>query len=335
MGFPYHELVPPAILLDNPGIDRRTFTTLLNRIKANWMIEYERKDPWNSGARSVNEFHSGLEGLARVLRLEETEKYKQFRTPTYDANHIAIHPPQLIPIKEESGLFPDFKFEVRTHKENLLGNPERTEECSWVRLEEGDLWEDLYGFHGAIVTKIYSEKLPENKPSKKREDEENPENRIYHYDMEVRHINQKWENFVFSSEKEVYSKFPLFSPKKRFEWNQQRGKFYCLMSNDFRWLMEDGKYYLDPETFNRIGEGFSRTFEGGYHDLILTAEAIKQKAWKVLSYKGLKHLPQFLQDFPESRARYEKAVWDSQTSLYAKQKEMTVSDFLRWRQGAR
>lgn len=337
MGFPYHEVVPPAILLDNPGIDRRTFATLLNRTKATCFVEYERNDSWDSGVNSVSEFHSGLEGLARVLRLKETKQYEKFNTPSYDSNGLIIYPPQLSPIKEESGLFPDFKLEVSIHRRNTLEKPERTQDCSWTKLVEGSVSSGLYDFHPGIVTKIYSEKPPKNKPSEENEDEEmgDPEERIYEYDLEVRPIRQEWERFVFGSKTELHSSFPLFSPQRRFNWNQKQGRFSCLMSDKLGWLMNEGKYSLDPETFNRIQDGFLRTFEVGYHDLILTAEAIKQKAWKVLSYRGLKHLPQFLKDFPESRARYEKAVWDSQTSLYAKQKEMTVSEFLRWRQGVR
>lgn len=69
----------------------------------------------------------------------------------------------------------------------------------------------------------------------------------------------------------------------------------------------------------------------GYTDLILTKEAIKHKAWKLLSYKGRGHLQDFLRDFPDARVEYERAVFDSHTSLSAKLQGLSVSDFLRFR----
>lgn len=63
----------------------------------------------------------------------------------------------------------------------------------------------------------------------------------------------------------------------------------------------------------------------------MTSEAIKYRAWKLLSYKGLQHFPQFLEDFPEVVAEYGIAIWDSHTSLSAKIQGLSISDFLRFR----
>jgi hypothetical protein len=76
---------------------------------------------------------------------------------------------------------------------------------------------------------------------------------------------------------------------------------------------------------------YGKILELGYTDLILTAEAIRHNAWKLLSYKGRMYLQDFLQDFPDSRAEYNHAVWDSHTSLSAKLQGMSISDFLRFR----
>ena len=98
----------------------------------------------------------------------------------------------------------------------------------------------------------------------------------------------------------------------------------------FFWRIEEGRYFLDGKTFDRITAGLT-SVQYGYTDLILTAEAIKHGAWKLLSRRGLKHIPDFLRDFPDSRERYRRAIWDSHTSLYAKRKGMTVNEFLRMR----
>lgn len=69
----------------------------------------------------------------------------------------------------------------------------------------------------------------------------------------------------------------------------------------------------------------------GYTDLILTVGALRHNAWKVLSRNGRKHLDAFLRGFPDVRADYARAVWDSHTSFYAKSKGMTLFEFLRAR----
>jgi len=122
-----------------------------------------------------------------------------------------------------------------------------------------------------------------------------------------------------------------------YDFSQPEGHFSVGWGwKNFLWRLEDGKYYLDEETFNRIPAGFfQRDRKGelsyGYTDLILTAEAIKHEAWKLLSYRGLDHLGYFMKDFPDSKQRYEQAVWDSHTSLAAKNRGMTVTELLRLR----
>ena len=103
-------------------------------------------------------------------------------------------------------------------------------------------------------------------------------------------------------------------------------------SKGFAWVKVNDRYSLAPETFDRISAGSNTTaMSFGYTDLVLTAEAIRNRAWKILSYKGLKHSPRFMRYFPEARKRYSRAVWDSHTSLSAKQQNMTISDLLRFR----
>lgn len=72
----------------------------------------------------------------------------------------------------------------------------------------------------------------------------------------------------------------------------------------------------------------------GYTDLILTAEAIRNKAWKLLSRRGLSHKLAFLEDFPQANERYTKAVIDAEASFNARNRGLTTTDFLRMRLGA-
>lgn len=75
----------------------------------------------------------------------------------------------------------------------------------------------------------------------------------------------------------------------------------------------------------------SPTGDLGYTDLILTCEVIKKKDWRVLQYRGYEHLDDFLKQNPDSYQAYQKAVWDSHTSLYAKKEKLTNTQLLRGR----
>ncbi|MFH1211919.1 MAG: hypothetical protein V1659_03230, partial [Candidatus Woesearchaeota archaeon] len=98
------------------------------------------------------------------------------------------------------------------------------------------------------------------------------------------------------------------------------------------WSMRENRYYFDERTFDLIPASIrSKNRHYGYTDLVLTREALRHRAWKLLSYKGLCHIDQFLRDFPDARLQYERAVWDSHTSLFAKGAGMTVFELLRMR----
>ena len=150
--------------------------------------------------------------------------------------------------------------------------------------------------------------------------------------MEIKPIFKKLKEELFTSRDELLKAWPQFHHDFIYNWAQKSGNFSVLLSdNIFFWLNQNGEYYLDRETFNKVPASFWVNRNFGYIDLILTSEAIKHKAWKVLSYKGLKHVPQFLEDFPDALPIYEKAILDSYTSLYAKYNRLTVSEFLRKR----
>ncbi len=332
MGFPYHELVPPAILFSNPGITREEFVELLDKTHATTLHEFKYKDSWKKKSKLIaTGHHEGLGGLAGLLGLPRTSDFLKFQSPTYDLNNLPIQSPFLLPLNEDDGFFPTFRYCLAIHEKNNLLDTKKVKELAWDKLKEGDIWEEvMMGYERGLVTKIYSE---ENFGNENKNEEEYCESGPrYKYEMEIKPINPIFKNIVFQSDEEVYHHYPLFDPKFKFDWNKERGSFSIMLDNgSFLWNKKNNRYYLDPESFNRMSDGFIGTGQFGYHDLVLTSQAIKQKAWKLLSYRGLKHMPQFLRDFPESKKVYEKAIWDSQTSHYAKSQNMTISEFLRFR----
>jgi len=87
------------------------------------------------------------------------------------------------------------------------------------------------------------------------------------------------------------------------------------------------------DNVSRKGVRLLETYD--WADLILTAEAIRTKFWKVLQRRGLEHMDEFLETHPEVKERYAEAIWDSHTSLFAKQKRMTHTELIRMRLEAR
>ncbi len=334
MGYPYNDLIAPAILFDNPGITREEFVELLDQTHSSHMPEYKNEDPWNYYAKEQEDdrYHQGLEGLAGLLRLEYSSKYKKFGKPTTDENGLLIHSPYMLPITKFT---PDelrpvetkYKFEVRIHTKNVVESPKVIKKFAWGKLKVGNIWEECQlGEERGIVTKIFKEKYIGSK------EEDDPLNTSpqYEYKMEIKPFHGEDKRELFKSEEELYKKWPQFHPDFIFNWAQERGSFAVfLREKNFLWLKKDKRYFLDDETFNRIPISFRSSHSFGYTDLILTSEAIKHKAWKILSYKGLKHFPAFLRDFPDVKVKYERAVLDFYISDYAKQKGMSISDFLR------
>jgi hypothetical protein len=137
---------------------------------------------------------------------------------------------------------------------------------------------------------------------------------------------------------ELFVRYPLLHLGRKYNWAQEKGYFRGTgLAYNFVWKMQSGRYYLDDETFDRIPVSFRLTgqSEYGYTDLILTEEAIRQRAWKLMTREGRQHRDDFLRDFPDSLAARERSVWDAFTSLYAKSHGMTNTELMRMRLLAR
>jgi hypothetical protein len=329
MGYAYDELIAPAVLLDNPGLTREEFVELLDQTHSSSFHEYDFDCPWgNYTEDTLNTYHEGIEGLASILGLKFSRKYKKFKKLKKDENGLGVEAPIICHLTAEEQKKLNKKVAVLVHLENKIEAEIAVQEYSYKKLKAGDIWEDIMDTgETGLVTKIIEEKYH------KDEDEFSP-GPEYYYKLRVKPIKMNYNSELFESEEELYKKWPQFHPDYKYEWSQKEGKFTTIIRNKncFYWINKNGKYYIDEKSFD-IMPASSRTSDWilGYTDLILTAEAVKKKAWKLISYRGLKHLGQFLKDFPDSRIRYERAVWDSHTSLGAKHIGMTVSEFLRFR----
>ncbi|MBI4099921.1 hypothetical protein HY440_02840 [Candidatus Microgenomates bacterium] len=160
----------------------------------------------------------------------------------------------------------------------------------------------------------------------------------------------------FPSKRELYLAWPELRPEKYYDFNQPSGSTCFTLYNGtdisinsngswkftdrLQWIKKGDKYYFDPENLDRIPVGYpcqereKIEMPGagwGYTDIVLTAEAIKHRAWKMLSTNSFFHLKQFFGAYPDSKEHHERAAWDAMTSLAAKRQGLNVTEFLRLR----
>lgn len=335
MGYPYNGLIAPAILLTNPGISGERFVELLDQTHSSCFREYKHDEPWDYYEEELEDesYHKGLRGLASVLCLEYSKKFKKFDKIKRDEYGLGIKPPFSWELDENEKN--KYKFKVVVHEKNVIENLETTTEISWGKLNVGDIWQECnMGFETGFVREIYEEKyIGKEKPDDDEDGDSDPEDSgpQYQYKMRIAPIRSIHSEHLYRNEEELFKDWPIFDPENKYDWSQTNGHFSVTpFDNNFIWTKKGELYYLDDETFSRIPAGFN-VLSYGYTDLIITAEAIRHNAWKLLSYIGKRHLCQFFRDFPDSHEKYSRAVWDSHTSLFAKSKNMSVSDFLRFR----
>lgn len=324
MGCANNSLIPAAILLLNPGINRDEFAKLLKETKSSDFKQYLPKEPWNFFDKNWGlSYQGGLEGLASILGLNLTREFQNFNNKKTDENGLKIDSPYLWNYSNEKT---KYNFAVQIHEQNKLLPSKKIEIYGYEKKSIGETIMNVWGEVGMIKEILKEEFIGEI--DKKNSDKISS----YEYKLKISPIEKIFRKETFSSKEEVYKKWPIFDPKNKFDWLKEKGRFKSgILSlykrlNCFLWKQQDGKYYFDKNSFEKMK---SNNF--GYTDLILTQEAIKNHAWKILSYKGYIYTEQFLKDFPSAKAAYDKAVWDSHTSLHAKKEKMSVSDFLRMR----
>ncbi len=335
MGYAYNELVAPAVLFRNPSITREEFVKLLGETHTSGHYGYNPEQAWDyyDSESEEERYHQGLEGLAHILRLPNTEQFCKFQESKVDDNGLFVRAPYVLPAREGA----DYKFKVVVHKRNIIGKPRTMKkEYCWGRLKPGEVWEDWTGAEWGLVTQVIEERFIGKEDQEDSEFPEEPDSPTYESDFIMMPFRSSWKVHKYKSKERLHRSWPIFHPDNAFDWNTSSGSFYLgpyFNTDTFRWKKKGTRYFIDESTFDLIPASMNcaGSIGLGYTDLILTAEAIKHNAWKLISYKGRAHFQDFLKDFPDSRAEYERAVWDSHTSLSAKLQGLSVSDFLRFR----
>lgn len=339
MGYPYHELILPAIMLEKPGL---TWDELLDTLDQTHYSEHQRLEPdspWDAHLpKEPESYQVRLRKLAEWLRLGDTQAFKEFQSPKMDKGEFMLRVPRLeyLQIWEKQPAFRGvWVYQVTTHLGNNLGSPQMLKILSPDEIkvgEEAKDVEELFDEPTAYITRILGQ-------IRRDEDDwffdEIDPVYQYYYTLELTLAEPILKVEIYRTEDELYKAWPQFGPEFKYDFDQPRGQFeVSRTASRYMWLNQGGRYYFDPSSFDQMDAGF-RTNEDrsylqyGYTDLIVTAEAIKKRAWKLLSRRGRDFVRDFFTDFPDSRERYEQAVWDAHTSLAAKKKGMSNTQFIR------
>jgi len=324
MGYYYSELVPPAILFDNPGITASKFSDSLLR--------------GNIASGSLYAIEPAYT-LPRVLGLPTQESFSRFQQSKIDEQGILLAPPIAF-------LFEPFT--VRAHIKNELLPPKIHENIELEEIEDSQLTHlngDGYWHSDSmcLVNRILSKtkrKLPSDHPfyasiGLDRRCE------ILKYKFICQEIKEVVEEQIFDSENELFEKWPQFKPENRFDFSIQNGVFSSvnILGDNFRWKQINGRYYFDEISFDLMpAGGYDVRGQGvGYTDLVLTSEIIKYTRVDLLGYnardgKDEKRIQMFIENLPEdSKERIKKSIRDSHLSISAKNRGLTTFDLIHLR----
>ncbi len=346
MGYMFTELVPPAILLDHPGVTREEYAQLLSQTHPSGR-EYSASDPWEvHSGMGLGDYSEGSQSVADALGLRYSQQFKDFQSATIDTQGLRLYPPSYYITTRNFRYHNGKRYHyVVTHERNRVSKQPVVVRGAFIS-EPGyreDIEHDEGEISAGIVTKVLRRRRVDNSAYVYHTDDEGRvvereainKDYFYTYTVELKPVTAVKRVHRYPTAEALYQSWPQFRPENKYDFTQTRGRFHVALSDDtFRWVQQDGRYYLDPATFDRIPASFRDRSQGygfGYTDLILTAEAIKAGAWKLLSYRGLKHAEAFLADFPATRPRFEQAVWDSHTSLSAKRRNLTYTDLIKMR----
>ncbi len=318
MGYPNHDLVAPAILLYKPGLTKEQFVTELDKVRI-------------PRANDDGVYQKGLEGLACLLKLEETNDLGKTSFVHSYSKEFNFNPEFNYPAVEVITEGPNYNQYKVTHQTHKKLPPKKKAFYWWHPLKVGEALR-AFVYDPEKSRNEYLGKVLEVLSVDEGTDGENPyapgtmAKQVVRL-LPIKLTTTKEENY--SSLDDLFKAYPQLHPMNRYDFNQGNGEFFKLYGEKLRWYQRDRKFYLDENHARRtlVAEDVLNQWT----NLILTAEAVKTGFYKLLNYKGLQHMNEFFVAHPESFLEYQKAVRDAQFSDYAKSKSMSTSEFLRFR----
>lgn len=356
MGVADDFLVGPAILYNNPGITREEFAELL-LVPQLSDFKFKKSDPWRDfpiGFPSTKYF-GGLNGIAHLLNLEHSADFMDKTSRKETPEGIVYSDFNVCNLVFLRGYTPqEDDLYVYEHKEVELLEEYDTESIFYISPEIGQNWDNPelseFSNFSAIIRDVY---MWRDLDVEERDYYCHPSGTEPEYLAKIRVLEYEIKGMFheFKTLDELHDKFPFTLSDNMYNWSQESGNFHVWGPfndvNNFRWKKVGDKYYFDEDCFvgmkasindysageHKVKRSSKNRRQFGYTDLIVTAQACKQEAWKLLSNQGNKRfLDDFFNDFPDSFARYKSAVWDVHTSLFAANQGMSTFDYMRMHQ---
>lgn len=304
MGYPTHELIPAAIIYENPGLTWDQIMDRISKVHVSTGTKFSKDDPLDVyNPDSKYPYHIGLKGFADLFNLELSDQFKAFHQTKTDVHGFPMEP---IEARRYTHYGTDKPYwEVRIHVGNEVYEEMEFRDNYDSEIQPGK----IIGLSGdsreGLVTRVVSSKPGKTRylgrwiPTTK-------------YTLRAFPFHRMVNQIEYESDQEFEEAYPVYKTENMYNFNQERGAFDITKSrNRFWWVQNDRKYYLDPDTFDITplvrrghiyGEGYCLS------DLVMTLEAMKCGAWKLFSNRGFDHLGQFKQAYPEAFKRYEDFV---------------------------
>lgn len=332
MGAPNSDLIPAAILLDHPGLTEDAFADELNQTHACDGRSCHVEHDWGyyHGKDEEPRYHQGLFGLAYLLRLRCRQEYGTFFDReseqfgfTKDEEYFRVVP------RVENGMCIRPEYLVRKHVYDEMGPA-----CTESFFDSPGEYRPHTLMHGRERELYLLDKVQERGMT----DEEKAERAVddgRHFvwvTAELRRITEHFEEVKYDDVATLAESHPHWDPRTIYDFAQADGTFagrHSTDDQDLRWLRRDDRYYLDVQRL------FDKKLEHVYTSIVITAEAIREKAWNLLCYDGRRHVDRFLADFPAARKRHEQAVKSWWLSRYCASNKLTHADMLRLLQDIR
>ncbi len=308
MGYPYDELVPVVILADNPGVTKEELAELYQKTNlysgeipyysfASRSWDGDFKNVWRPFKKQKDATGFKVEGRHHTYtRAEQRAIIWKHNLAHWDNRDV--FPRGERDAQNDSSFFPKF-FRAEYIHQGLYGVG-KILQCESHTLP----WK---------FSICYAPGWPEKRGLIYAFEEER---NLYRY---------------FATLSELIKEYPPLAPENVFDFEKPFGSFDKLDDKVFTWYKRGERYYFDKENFVSTTNAGGDVLNQGYTDFIITQEAVRAGAWKLLTYRGLSHLENALKRFPQIKRAYEQAVVDAHTSLHAKAEKMTVNELLRLR----
>jgi hypothetical protein len=320
-------LVPAAILYDNPGITKEEFAKLLNKIIYNAdssLSVNDLEEKINPGFESKT-FHRGLFELSELLGLRSKKEFELCYNPNYKEYlkdmYLDFESPLIIQARRGKNKWLSPLYIIQTSVDEIVLDEFKNQQSFFhFKPRKNNYFKNFYDDEQKDKTKKKISKIH----SIKKEIIKGYKRYDVNYDYQVVGYNPNIE--VYESLKGLIKKHPKYNPDTCIDWNKEEGVFLVrlsgLINRNVIWQRIDDRYFLkNPMDLS----------EYEYTSLIITAEAIRKKAWGLFQFHGYDLTQKFLVENEDSQRRHTQAIIDYGLYQIAKKRNMRNSEYLKYR----